>query len=94
MRTIHLNDEGIASHLIALIHEQQKMALIHQEYLPEGKKNALFAYRRKILDKGVWRDKNIYALVIWPYVSYQFKEICKRHGMSCPEEQPHHVPNY
>lgn len=81
MRTIHLNDEGIASHLIALIHEQQKMALIYQDYLPEGKRNALLAYRRQMSVKGVWRDKNSYAVASWPYVSYQFKELCKRYGI-------------
>lgn len=81
MRTIHLEDEGIGSHLIALIHEQQKMALVYQDYLSEGKRDALFAYRRQILDKGIWRDKNSYAVVSWPYVSYQFKEICKRYGV-------------
>lgn len=81
IRTIHLEDVGVAGHLIALIHEQQKMALVYQEYLSEGKRDALFAYRRQILDKGVWRDKNTYAVASWPYVSYQFKEICKRYGV-------------
>ncbi|MDD2497318.1 MAG: hypothetical protein PHY90_04155 [Desulfitobacteriaceae bacterium] len=71
MRTIHLNDEGIASHLIALIHEQQKMALIYQDYLPEDKRNALFAYRKQMLVKGVWQDKNSYAVASWTYVSYR-----------------------
>lgn len=31
------------------------------------------------MDKGIWRDKNSYAVVSCPYVSYQFKEICKRY---------------
>lgn len=81
MRTIHLEDEGIGRHLIALLHKQQNMALIYQDYLPENKKDALFAYRRQILDKGVWRDKNTYAVASWPYVSCQFKEICRRYGV-------------
>lgn len=81
MRTIHLEDVDIGNHLIALIHEQQKMALSYQSYLLENKQNALLAYRREILVEGVWRTKNTYSVASWPYVSYQFKEICKRYGV-------------
>ena len=64
--------------MIALIHEQQKMVFSYQSYLPENKQNVLFAYRREILVEGVWRTKSTYSVASWPYVSYQFKEICKR----------------
>lgn len=81
MRTIHLEDEGIGGHLIALIHEQQKMALSYQDYLPEDKQGVLLAYRRQILQNGVWYAQDSYNVASWPYVSYQFKEICKRNGI-------------
>jgi len=81
IRTIHINDEGIGGHLIALIQEQQKLALAYQCYLPEGKQNALFAYRAQIMQKGVWYAQNRYSVCSWTYVSYQFKEICKRYGV-------------
>lgn len=81
VRTLHLNDEGIGAHLIGLIHEQQMMALSYQSYLPEEKQTALFAYRSQILLDGVWHSQNRYSVASWPYVSYQFKEICKRNGI-------------
>lgn len=81
MRTIHINDEGIGGHLIALIMEQQKLAMAYQCYLPEEKQNALFAYRSQILLDGVWYAQDRYAVASWTYVSYQFKEICERYGI-------------
>lgn len=79
MRTIHIEDEGIGGHLIALIREQQKITLSYQCYLPKKKQDALFAYQSQILLEGVWYTKNKYSVAAWTYVSYQFKEICKRH---------------
>ncbi len=84
MRTIHIEDEGIGGHLIALIREQQKMALSYQCYLPEEKQGVLFAYRSQILLEGVWYTQNRYSVATWTYVSYQFKKICKRHRV-CSE---------
>ena len=81
IRTIHLEDKGIGGHLIALILEQQKMALSYRDYLPKYKQGALFAYRRQILENGIWYSKSAYSVASWPYVSYQFKEICKRYGV-------------
>lgn len=81
MRLIHLKDEGFGGHLIALIHEQQKMALSYQDYLPMEKRGALFAYRTQILLEGVWYAQNRYSVASWPYVSYQLTEICKRNGI-------------
>jgi len=42
MRTIHINDDGIGGHLLALLWEQQKLAMAYQCYLPEEKWDALF----------------------------------------------------
>ena len=81
MRTIHIKDEGIAGHLLALIREQQKLAMAYQCELPEKKQNALFAYRSQILLEGNWYSQNRYSVATWTYVSYQFKEICKRYGI-------------
>ena len=78
MRVIHVNDEGMGAHLMALIREQQKMALSYQEYLPEDKRGALFAYRAQIRQKGVWYTQNRYTVASWVHVSYHLKEICIR----------------
>lgn len=77
MRTIHLNDEGMAGHLIALIREQQKMSIAYQDKLPIEKQSMLFSYRAQIKQKGVYYTQNRYNVASWVYVSYQFKEICK-----------------
>jgi len=77
MRTIHLNDEGMGGHLIALIGEQQKMSIAYQDKLLERKQGLLFSYRAQIKKKGVYYMQNRYNVASWVYVSYQFKEICK-----------------
>lgn len=79
MRTIHINEDGIGGHLLALLREQQTLAMAYQCYLPEDKQNALFSYRAQIMQNGVWYAQNRYSVCSWTYVSYQFKEICKRY---------------
>lgn len=81
VRTIHINDEGIGGHLLALVREQQKWAMAYQCYMPEEKQNALFSYRAQILLDGRWYAQNRYAVASWIYISYHFKEICKRYDI-------------
>lgn len=57
------------------------MAIYYQEYLPEDKRGALFAYRAQLRQKGVWYTQNRYSVASWVHVSYHFKEICKRYGI-------------
>ena len=52
MRSIHLENTGIAGYLISLIQEQQKAARQLQQYMPEDKKNALFTYRQRYDREG------------------------------------------
>jgi integrase len=81
MRTIHINDEGMGGYLLALLREQQKLAIAYQGDLQEEKQNALFSYRVQIMQKGVWYAQNRYSVATWTYISYQFKEICKKYGI-------------
>lgn len=81
MRTIHIENKEMGGHLIALIQEQQIMAMSYQCYLPEEKKGALFAYRSQILQNDVWYSENRYSVASWPYISYQLKEICRRYDV-------------
>lgn len=52
MRSIHLEDKGIAGYLIRLIKEQQEVAHQLQNFLPEEKKGILFSYRQGYFRKG------------------------------------------
>lgn len=81
MRTIHIKDEGIGGHMLALVREQQKLAMAYQCYLPEEKQNALFSYRAQILLDGKWYAQNRYTVASWIHISYHFKEICKRYSI-------------
>lgn len=81
MRTIHIENKEMGGHLIALIQEQQIMAMSYQCYLPEEKKEALFAYWSQILQNGAWYSENRYSVASWPYISYQLKEICRRYDV-------------
>lgn len=62
MRTIHIENKEIGGHLIALIPEEQIMAMSYQYYLPEEKQGALFAYRSQILQNRVWYSENRYSV--------------------------------
>lgn len=81
IRTIHIENKEMGGHLIALILEQQKMAMSYQSYLPEEKKGALFAYRSQILLDGVWHSENRYRVASGRYISYHLKEICRRYDV-------------
>ena len=81
MRVIHVNDRDMGAYLLALIREQQKMALSYQDYMQEGKKNALFTYRRQIVLDGTVYYKNQYRAVSWEHVSYNLKKICREHNI-------------
>ena len=76
MRAIHVNNEGMGGYLLTLICEQQKAALSYQKYLPDDKRNALFAYRGQIILKGVLYYQNRYAVASWVHVSYSLKQLC------------------
>lgn len=76
LRTIRLENSGIALHLINLIQEQQKEAVKIQQYLQEQEKGYLFAYRDSIVLYGIPRDKSSYRLMKWNVISKMFKDAC------------------
>ena len=81
MRTIHVKDEGMGGHLLALVREQQKAALIYQDFVAEDKKNALITCRNKCGRP----TKDAYTVASWDNISYYFGKICKEHGI-CDED--------
>ena len=81
MRVIHIEDKGMGGYLLALIREQQKIALSYSGNLPATKQDALFVYRRQIILDGKWYSQNKYGVASWTYASYQLKEICKRYNI-------------
>ena len=66
MRSIHLEEAGIAAYLIGLIKEQQEATRQLQEYLPIHQQGALFTYRQRFERKGQL-----------PYFSNQYRVINK-----------------
>ena len=82
IRSIHLEDKGIAGHLIGLIKEQQETARQLQEFLPEDKKGMLFSYRQSYCRKGkpAYSTKLCFVASI-PTVSNHFQKICHRYNI-------------
>ena len=82
IRSIHLEDKGIAGHLIELIKEQQETARQLQEFLPEDKKGMLFSYRQSYCRKGkpAYSTKLCFVASM-PTVSSHFQKICHRYNI-------------
>jgi len=83
IRSIHLEDKGIAGYLIGLIKEQQETARQIQEFLPEDKKGMLFSYRQSYCRKGkpTYSTKLCFVASIFT-VNDHFRKICRRYNIS------------
>lgn len=83
IRSIHLEDKGIAGYLIGLIKEQQETARQIQEFLPEDKKGMLFSYRQSYCRKGkpTYSTKLCFVASIFT-VNDHFRKICRRYNVS------------
>lgn len=82
IRSIHLEDQGIAGYLISLIKEQQETARQLQEYFPEDKKGMLFSYRQTYTH----RDKPSYStklcfVATGCIIRDHFQKICHRYNV-------------
>ena len=82
MRCIHLEDTGVAGHLIHLIKMQQEMALKLQEYMPDAYKGALLTYQQVHTPKGQSPfHVGKYCVFKGHSVGNALKKICERHGV-------------
>lgn len=89
-RIIHVKDEGMGGYLLALILEQQKISLLYQEYLPDDKKNALFAYH----DCRKGHAAGVYRVASSRYVSNHLKKICCDYCIHNEKGNPYNVTSH
>lgn len=82
MRSIHLEETGIAGYLIKLIKEQQDAARQLQGYMPDDKKGALLTYRQHAESKKkLLYYTNQYRVSAVYGIRKAFKSICEKHGV-------------
>lgn len=80
LRSIHVEDVGIAAYLLELIRAQQKVAADLQPLLPESKQGCLFSYQRVLhYETGETSRPGVANNIIQSFVSYHFKRICERY---------------
>jgi len=95
MRSIHLEETGIAAYLINLIKSQQEAARQLQENMPENKKGALFTYRKQ----SVYDGKAVYYSALCfvatgPNIRTRFQDICIKYGVHDELGQPYKVTTH
>ncbi len=82
IRSIHLEDTGIAGYLLELIRAQQKIANQLQIRLDEHKKGSLFSYQRVLhYKKGGTSKEGVANIMLVSFVAYHFKRICKAYNI-------------
>jgi integrase len=83
MRSIHLEETGIAGYLIDLIKNQQEFARKLQIYMPEHKKDALFTYRRRFERKGqLPYYSNEYSVSTKTSIPQAFRKLCEKYSIT------------
>jgi len=82
IRSIHLEDTGIAGYLLELIRSQQKIANQLQMHLDEHKRGCLFSYQRVLhYKKGGTSKEGVANTMLVSFVAYHFKRICKAYDI-------------
>ena len=82
LRSIHMENTGIAGYLLELLRSQQSVASGLQEYLPESKRGYLFTYRRVLhYNSGRASQPGRLQNVLPAVVSYHFKRICHQYDV-------------
>ncbi len=82
LRSIHIEDTGIAGYLLDLLRTQQAVAAELQERLPENKRGCLFTYRRVLHYKnGAVSQPGMIQTVFPAVVEYHFKRICEQYDI-------------
>lgn len=82
IRSIHLEEKGIAAYLIGLIKMQQEAARQLQEYMPENKKGALFTYRQRYVYEGkAPYYSKLCFVATGSNIRTKFQDICIKYGV-------------
>jgi integrase len=82
MRSIHLEETGIAGYLIGLIKKQQEEAQRLQEYLPDCKKDALLSHRRTVTKDNIRFCTKACFLPSVRYILAAFQNICAEYNIT------------
>lgn len=95
IRSIHLEETGIAAYLIGLIKMQQETARQLQEYMPENKKGALFTYRQRYVydGKALYYSKRCFV-ASGPNIQAKFQDICIKYGVHDEQGRPYKVTTH
>jgi integrase len=94
IRSIHLEETGIAGFLINLIREQQESARQFQALMPEHKKDALFTYRKEGIFKGTHYYQDVYLVAETLHIQKMFKKICSRYTITSGDGQIYEVTTH
>lgn len=82
LRSIHVENMGIAAYLLELLWKQQKVATKLQSLLPENKQGCLFSYQRILhYKKGGISQAGVANNMIQSFVEYHFKRICREYNI-------------
>ena len=94
MRSIHLEETGIAGYLIYIIKQQQEVARQLQKHMTGHKKGALLAYRKSHVYKGVSSDTN-YCTVLAIYSMWSaLRSICVKYHVANNDGQIYKVTSH
>lgn len=95
LRSIHLQNEGMAGYLIGLIREQQMVATALQHQLPKNKQGALFTYPRKIhyKDGTVSCESNATVMTL-SNTNWHLTRICKQFGIHSEDGELYNVTSH
>lgn len=95
LRSIHLQEEGMAGYLIGLIREQQLAAIALQSQLPANKQDALFTYPRKIHYKnGTSSRESGPTVMTISNTNFHFARICKQYGIGGEGGKPYNLTSH
>ena len=81
MRSIHLEDTGIAGYLISVIQKQKEISEQYQKYLSDDKKGMLFTFQKQGIRKGKLLLFHLYPIASRLSVLRAFKMICEKYNI-------------
>lgn len=89
MRVIHLENSGIAAELIALISQQQSIAVSGQNSVETSLRGSLFTYRKALVQGKEVRDiGNEFRVARDEHIARYFSYVCKRNNICNDQGQP------
>ena len=81
MRSIHLEETGVAGYLIDIIKQQQEAARQLQEYMPDHKKGALLTCRKSHVYGGVSSNTNYCTVLAIHSIWSALRNICVKYNI-------------